>query len=75
MKAIAQMENTNFYFFFQIPHQLAYMKNLSDPTNLSSVTAMDKLLKNPHMLINKAGKKIVDLVQYSTATQASKADR
>ncbi|CAC5420741.1 PXDN [Mytilus coruscus] len=57
----------------QIPHEMAYLSN--DYNTTSSDTEMQFTLKNPHLLVNKAGSKILDLVRYMTTTPTRAADR
>ncbi|XP_052093424.1 peroxidasin homolog isoform X2 [Mytilus californianus] len=57
----------------QIPHEMAYLSN--DYNTTSSDTEMQSTLKNPHLLVNKAGSKILDLVRYMTTTPTRAADR
>ena len=46
-----------------------------DYTTLSDETDMELTMKNPHMLINEAGSRILELVRYMTTMNARKADR
>ncbi|XP_071154950.1 salivary peroxidase/catechol oxidase-like [Mytilus edulis] len=57
----------------QIPHEMAYLSN--DYNTTSSVTEMQSTLKNPHLLVNKAGSRILDLVRYMTTLPTRASDR
>ncbi|XP_052093425.1 peroxidase-like [Mytilus californianus] len=57
----------------QIPNKIAYMGENYATT--SEETNMELTMTNPHMLVNEAGSKILDLVRYMTTIQASSADR
>lgn len=46
-----------------------------DLSTTSEETNMELTMTNPHMLVNEAGSKILDLVRYMTTIQASNADR
>ncbi|XP_076090755.1 salivary peroxidase/catechol oxidase-like isoform X1 [Mytilus galloprovincialis] len=56
-----------------IPNKIAYMAE--DLSTTSEETNMELTMTNPHMLVNEAGSKILDLVRYMTTIQASNADR
>lgn len=46
-----------------------------DFRSTSEETNMELTMTNPHMLLNEAGSKILDLVRYMTTIQAPSADR
>ena len=47
----------------------------SDFNSTTKETKMENTLKDPHMLIFKAGGKVADLVRYMTTETARKTDR
>ncbi|CAC5420742.1 PXDN [Mytilus coruscus] len=56
----------------QIPNKIAYLGENYATT--SEETNMELTMTNPHMLVNEAGSKILDLVRYMTTVQATSAD-
>lgn len=60
-------------FFVKVPDKLGYMAG--DYSTTTRMTPMEKTLKNPHLLVDEVGSKIVDLVRYMTSTSAKKSDR
>lgn len=72
-KTHTQKNELNVLLFLKVPKQLGYMN--SDYRTTNNMTPMEKTLKNPHLLVDQAGSKIVDLVRYMTSTSSKKADR
>ncbi|XP_052093420.1 peroxidasin homolog pxn-2-like [Mytilus californianus] len=56
----------------QIRSQIAHMG--ADYSTLTDETNMEITLKNPHMLVDEAGSKVLELVRYMTTVQGAKAD-
>ncbi|XP_063423837.1 peroxidase mlt-7-like [Mytilus trossulus] len=56
----------------QIRSHIAHMD--ADYTTLTEETKMEVTLKNPHMLVDEAGSKVLELVRFMTTVQGAKAD-